>query len=486
MGVSLLYNPLTDEFEAVADDSADKKEKNVPQPEIFFPHEESGRRPLKKFNFETGEFSYADDNLQKIHEARKQQRSTNRDRLTDKQRLMEQGLEEIGLTKKDLGKTADPKTGQISDIHRQTAASQIEDAKEKMEQALPMSVKDFSDLLNLCKLYPTEESRVSFCPVSPKDKEHIEDIIRRNGLKNISLTDFNAISKKLHPLYRTRQKLKQQKLAQYAALSPEQAAELPMEQKLEYMELLFPRQQTRKGLLEVCQQNEPNIKACLFTMDFPKNFWQREKELAERYASLIASSPEMTDKLKNWEQTSLDEKKAVIFKAAEIFEYVYDTPLKIGFFTPEEMRDLNKKQGLNPDTHINAAFYCNGCIFFNTERLQQSDNFFAVSVPLHEGMHLRQDSHDFQDETVNRLFAVDISRVSLYEDEINNKSSAAYKDLYAMSPGEKHAHGIQLYMEERLTEKTGLAKSTDREPDREVENIHNKAFTMAKITQSRS
>ena len=38
MGVSLLYNPLTDEFEAVADDSADKKEKNVPQPEIFFPH----------------------------------------------------------------------------------------------------------------------------------------------------------------------------------------------------------------------------------------------------------------------------------------------------------------------------------------------------------------------------------------------------------------------------------------------------------------
>lgn len=65
-------------------------------------------------------------------------------------------------------------------------------------------------------------------------------------------------------------------------------------------------------VMEVCKKNEDNIKACLFNMDFPKSFWDSEKELADRYAALIASSAEITDKMKNWPETSLQDKKDTI------------------------------------------------------------------------------------------------------------------------------------------------------------------------------
>lgn len=53
----------------------------------------------------------------------------------DRQKLLENGLEEIGLSKDDLGKTGDPRSGEVSDKHKKTAESQTEDAKWSILQA---------------------------------------------------------------------------------------------------------------------------------------------------------------------------------------------------------------------------------------------------------------------------------------------------------------------------------------------------------------
>ncbi len=85
-----------------------------------------------KFNPVTGSFEYADKNLQKIHELRQRLHDKNRDPLEAKQSEMRQGLEDIGFSKENIGKTGDSRTGDVTEKHKAIADSQIEDAKAVM------------------------------------------------------------------------------------------------------------------------------------------------------------------------------------------------------------------------------------------------------------------------------------------------------------------------------------------------------------------
>ena len=160
-----------------------------------------------------------------------------------------------------------------------------------------MKIEYFEALMDTCKITMNENGKVIFTPWRDKDEERISKIIADNGLEKISLNDFNEIVAKHRSLYMVRQKLKQQKAEQFSAMTTKQIAELPLEQKIEYMEILFPRRQTVNETMEVCKKNEENIKACLFNIDFPKSFWDKEKKQADRYDSLIANQPEITDKM---------------------------------------------------------------------------------------------------------------------------------------------------------------------------------------------
>ena len=201
-----------------------------------------------------------------------------------------------------------------------------------------MNVDEFEALMDRCKIMLNDNGEVSFVPYSDKDRMRISKIITDNNLQKLPLTNFNALVQQHNPLYQTRRKLRQQKAEQFSKLTTSQVAELPIEQKLDYMDVLFPRRQTLNELLEVCRKNEANLRACLFNMDFPKSFWKSERKLADRYASLLASQPEITDKIKSWQEISPEDKKDVIKQAAKTFEYVYGTVPEIVFFTPEEER----------------------------------------------------------------------------------------------------------------------------------------------------
>ena len=347
-----------------------------------------------------------------------------------------------------------------------------------------MKIEDFEALMDTCNITMNENGKVIFTPWRDKDTQHIAEILKNNALENLSLEDLNATVQKHLSLYQTRRKIKQQKIERFAKLSPEQVSVLSTEQKIEYMELLFPSNQTKEKLMEICSKNEENIKACLSNMDFPKNFWESEKKSADRYAALIANSVEITDKMKKWPETSQQDKKDTIAQAAQIFNYVYGIVPEIVFFTEEEEKSRRRQLGLNEDAHINAAYYLNGKIYFNEERLQESDNYFTVSVLFHEGTHHRQETQSFDNPLMNRVFNANISTINVYENELNNKGDKSYKDLYTMLPDEVHAYGIQEYMENQLAEKTGISKTAII--NKEADKIHNKALAMAKVTQYRA
>ncbi len=351
---------------------------------------------------------------------------------------------------------------------------------------LMMNLDEFEILMDKTKITMDDNGFVFFEPKCEKDKPKVDNIIKENQMENWSCKDLQALATKYAPLYQARKKLKQQKIERFSNSTPEQIANLSLEQKLEYIELLFPSTQTKDELMGVCQKNEENLKACLFNMDFPQSFWSNEKKLADRFVSLIASQPDIIDKLKNWRDTSLDDKKLMIQQVGKVFEYVYGIAPEVVFFTPEEEKAKRRKIGLNEDAPINAAYFSNGKIHFNEERLQSSDNFFAVSVLFHEGMHLRQHQSNFDDPLVQRIFDSNLTNINVYEDEINNKEAVSYRDLYAMQPSETHAHGLQEYVEQQITEKTGIDKVHYTDLGKEIENVHNKAFSMAKLTQYRS
>ncbi len=347
-----------------------------------------------------------------------------------------------------------------------------------------MKAEDFEILVESCKFFLDDE-KVRFVPYSIKDNKRVAKILIENKMTSISLDEFNEIAKQSAPLYQARKKLKQQQLGKYNAMSADEIAKQPMENKVEYLELLFPRNQTKEDVDEVCRKNEENIRACLFHLDFPQSFWQKEKEQAARYASLVANSPEITQKLKNWQDTSLDDKKEVIKQSLKIFEYVYGDAPKLEFYTEAQERERLVKLGYPEDVHVNAANYHEGVISFNTDRLQESDNLFAVSVPFHEGTHYRQDVQSFGDALVDRIFQSSVTNLLAYDNERNDKQDKNYKDLYTMLPCEVHAYGLQEYMENELIQNTGIQKANDKDTP-VVKRIHNKGYSMAKVNQYRS
>lgn len=349
-----------------------------------------------------------------------------------------------------------------------------------------MNIDDFEYLMNSCTISLDENNSVHFAPLSYKAGKIVAKIIHDNALENLSLQGLQKIADEFKPQLLTRNKIKQVKAKEFALLSPDKVAGLALEKKLEYMEILFPLNQTVNELKTVCKENYENIRACLFNIKFPANFWDKEKKSAERYAALISNQPELTDKLKNWEHTSLDEKKDAVIQAGKVFEYVYGIKPEIVFTSTEEERAKNVAQGLSADAHINAAYQRGGKIYFNTDRLQESDNFFAVSVLFHEGTHLRQHFQTFEDAAVERIFNCNLVNASLYEDLADDKTAAEYKDLYVMQPSEVHACGLQEYVEQRLTEKTGINKVHYKNPDKDVQKVHNKLFSMEKVSQYKS
>lgn len=63
---------------------------------------------------------------------------------------------------------------------------------------------------------------------------------------------------------------------------------------------------------------------------------------------------------------------------------------------------------------------------------------------------------------------------TLYEDELNNKTSSTYKDLYCMQPAETHAHGLQEYMEHQFMEKPPFRNHhmpTPKKPDMSITKL---------------
>lgn len=348
-----------------------------------------------------------------------------------------------------------------------------------------MNIDEFEILMGKCRI-TVDQDHLVFIPFSDKDEKLIHQIVKDNQLEKLSSEDFQNLAKQYLPSYQARLKLKQQKTEQFSALTTQQVADLPLEQKLDYLEALFPANQTEAELLDICKKNEANIKACLLNITFPKSFWNSEKKSADRFVALIAHQPDIMEKVKNWENTTLEEEKLVVQQAGQIFKHVYGVSPEIVFFTPEEEKARRRAQGLNEDVHINAAYFFRGKLHFNEERLQNSDNFFAISVLFHEGTHMRQHYTSFGDTSVDRLFACYVTNINLYEDELSDRGSSAYKDLYTMQPSEVHAHGLQQYVEQQITEKTGIEKTQFADLDKETEQIHNKAFSMAALSQYRS
>jgi hypothetical protein len=346
-----------------------------------------------------------------------------------------------------------------------------------------MDINEFAELIERSHMSIDEKGKVTFTPRYPKDERRVAEIIAKNQMEHFSFTDLQALSKDFAPVYQARRKLQAKRAEEFSALSPKQIAELSTEQKLDYLDAVFPKWQEPDGLLKACSENEQNIKAALYGIKFPESFWKAEKKSAERYAALIAGQPKLCDAVKNWRQTSLNDKKEAIMQAAEVFEYVYGLAPKIEFFTEEQERAQLQAEGLNKDTHIYAAYQRGGTLYFNEDRLQESYNFFAVSVLLHEGTHLRQNMQSFNDKLVDRIFDCNMRYVAYYDRKKNDKQSAEYMDLYTANPIEVHAHAVQDYMEQRFTEISGIKKVEGAE-NAVADKIHNKAFAMAKIAQA--
>lgn len=90
-----------------------------------------GKAPALNYNPVTGAFDVADAKIKELR-AKRDRLTIRNDPLAEKQRAIELGLEEIGISDEKMGKTGDSRTGKVTEEQKRIAESQVEDAKMLM------------------------------------------------------------------------------------------------------------------------------------------------------------------------------------------------------------------------------------------------------------------------------------------------------------------------------------------------------------------
>ncbi len=345
-----------------------------------------------------------------------------------------------------------------------------------------MNSEDFEDLIIFSRITGnTNSGLISFDPCKGRENT-IAELIKRNHLENISISQFIELSNQYMPSIQARRNLRKKKIADFTNLTTEEISKLSFEKKVECLETIFHKRLTNGELADFCSKNMDKFKALLCSIQFPKDFWNKEERQADRFAALIANNHQITDNMKNWQNLSLDDKKATIQSTAKVLEYVYGTPLEVKFYTSDEYR---KENNLDEKAHVDAAYETEGKIFFNTDRLASSDNYMGVSVIFHEFMHKRQHETNFENPLISRLFNCNVYSTVTYEKRKIDSSLPEYGDIYSLMPQERHAYYMQKYVEDQIAEKTGIAK-TQEQVSETTKKMHNKSFAMAAVSRYHS
>ena len=347
-----------------------------------------------------------------------------------------------------------------------------------------MNSDDFEYLITYSHIM-AENDMVVFVPKCKDYSDGIDKIIPKNSLHNLSVQDFTAIHQQVNPILQTKKKLREKKIDDFKNMSPKEIAQLPLKEKVEYLGAIFHRCQTRENLDNICSENKEQLKSLLYNIQYPREFFQKEEQLADRFISLVANNSQITDNMKNWSNLELEDKKATIRETAKIIEYAYGASLNIDFYTSEEYR---KENNLSENAHVPGAQHdsSTGKISFNTERLD-SDNYMGISVLFHEFMHQRQREIDFGDPSINKLFELSNMLYNAYNYESRNvaSSSPEFGDFYSLMPDEIHSFAMQKYVEDGIMEKTGIEK-TREETSKTTIQVHAKSFAMAAVSKYNS
>ncbi len=347
-----------------------------------------------------------------------------------------------------------------------------------------MNSDDFEYLLMYTRM-TLEGDRVVFVPFNGVDKTIVDKLVQKNSLDNISAEQFMKLANQLYPIIQTKKKLREKKISDFKNMSSEDAAQLSLKEKVEYLGAIFHRCQTQDNLDNIYSENKEQLKSLLYNIQYPKEFFQKEEQLADRFISLVSNNSQITDNMKNWSTLELEDKKATIKETAKIIEYAYGASLNIDFYTSEEYR---KENNLSENAHVPGAQHdsSTGKISFNTERLD-SNNYMGISVLFHEFMHQRQREIDFGDPSINKLFELSNMLYNAYNYESRNvaSSSPEFGDFYSLMPDEIHSFAMQKYVEDGIMEKTGIEK-TREETSKTTIQVHAKSFAMAASAKYRS
>lgn len=345
-----------------------------------------------------------------------------------------------------------------------------------------MNSDDFEDLMTFSQITVNPENGIVSFSAYKGCEEIIAELVKQNQLENLSMEKFSEFASQYMPIIQAKKKIREKKINNFKNMPSENIAQLSLEQKVDYLETIFHKHQTMNEMSDICSQNKDKLKALLYGIKLPKDFWEKEEQQANRFVALVVDNKKITDNMKNWQHLDIEDKKATIKETAKIIEYVYDMPLEVGFYTPEEYR---KENNLDENAPVFGAYQEKGKIFFNTDRLKNSDNYMGVSVVFHEFTHKRQEETEFANPLINRLFACKADNAVGYEMKNINISSPEYGDIYSLMPKEMHAFAMQKYIEDNIANTTGIEKTQVREA-KDVKQVHNKSFTMATISRYRS
>lgn len=273
-----------------------------------------------------------------------------------------------------------------------------------------------------------------------------EDKIQRNFVKKCKDMSPQEFDKIWLPFCEKQKVIRERRLKKFKNYKPSDFADMPMEQKIQYIDAIANTNKSKEELGEYLSVTYKNLMACLFSIQPSKQLLLEEQRDLNHFMNVLIGSS-LDKAIKEVDKRTLKQRKQDLQDFTHLFCKTYKISEPELRFEEKEMIGQFHATGT---IYNDGRFEVKGIIDINEQLLQDStdDKWKVFGILFHELMHARQFRWEFSLDEKHSPF----TKICKFTNDFTHYKAFNW-EIYRLQPKEGHAYYMQWKFNEQCNER---------------------------------